>query len=365
MPAYKYTLKNGKTLWYAAFNYTDWTGEHKHTCKRGFKTQREAKEYERSFLEQINATTDITFGALAENYMEDMSHRLKPTTMESKEKILKYNILPYFADTKISDIDSLKIRKWQNEMISYLTASGKPYRESSLHYVNSQLSAVMNYAVKHYGLPSNPCSVTGTIGKLKTKEMQIWTVDEFNLFIGQIRGEHFITAFTTLFYTGLRCGELLALTPDDILPEKSVSVTKNFERVKGKWIVLTPKTEASIRTVAIPGFLYEMLQNYIGGIYGIQPSDRIFPFTAAALRYQLTKGVECAGLQPIRIHDLRHSHASMLINMGVDIVEISKRLGHESPKITLDVYSHLYPGRDREVADLLEKYHTMDSADEH
>lgn len=361
MPAYKYTLKNGKTLWYAAFNYTDWTGEHKHTCKRGFKTQREAKEYERSFLEQVNGTTDITFGALVENYLEDVSHRLKPTTMDSKRFILRKSILPYFADIKISDIDSLKIRKWQNEMISCKTRLGKPYSESSLHHINSQFAAVMNYAVKHYGLPSNPCSVTGSIGKLKTKEMQIWTLDEFNRFIGQVRKNSFSVAFYTLFYTGLRSGELLALTPDDILPDRSISVTKNFAcMANGKYIVITPKTEASIRNVAIPEFLYDMLQDYIGGIYGIQPSDRIFPFVRNTLRYHAVEGAKRAGLTPIRIHDFRHSHASLLINMGVDIVEISKRLGHESPKITLDVYSHLYPGRDREVADMLEKCHTTD-----
>ena len=74
MPAYKYTLKNGKTMWYAAFNYTDWTGKYRHTCKRGFKTQREAKEYERSVLDQQNATRDILFSSLVENYMEDKAY---------------------------------------------------------------------------------------------------------------------------------------------------------------------------------------------------------------------------------------------------------------------------------------------------
>ena len=72
MPAYKYTLKDGKTTrWYANFYFTDWTGEKKHICKRGFKTQREAKEYERSFLDQQNNTSDILFSSLVENYLEE------------------------------------------------------------------------------------------------------------------------------------------------------------------------------------------------------------------------------------------------------------------------------------------------------
>ena len=72
MHAHKYTSKNGKTMWYAAFNYTDWTGKYRHTCKRSFKTQSEAKEYECSFLEQQTTSSDILFTSLVENYLEDM-----------------------------------------------------------------------------------------------------------------------------------------------------------------------------------------------------------------------------------------------------------------------------------------------------
>ena len=109
MPAYKYTLKNGKTMWYAAFNYTDWTGQYKHTCKRGFKTQREAKEYENSFLNQQTASSDILFSSLIENYMEDMRHRLKPTTIENKRNIIEGKLLPYFSRLKVCDIDTIKV----------------------------------------------------------------------------------------------------------------------------------------------------------------------------------------------------------------------------------------------------------------
>lgn len=120
MPAYKYTLKDGKsTRWYANFYYTDWIGQKKHICKRGFKTQREAKEYERSYLDQQNSTSDILFSSLVENYLEDTSHRLKPTTMENKRFIIEGKLLPYFGKLKVCDIDTIKVRKWQSELISY------------------------------------------------------------------------------------------------------------------------------------------------------------------------------------------------------------------------------------------------------
>lgn len=153
MPAYKYTLKDSKTTkWYANFYYTDWTGGKKHICKRGFKTQREAKEYERSFLDQQNNTSDILFSSLVENYLEDMAHRLKPTAMENKRFIITGKLLPYFDRQKVCDIDTIKVRKWQNELLYYRDETGKPFSQTCLKTVNNQLSAIMNYAVAHYSL---------------------------------------------------------------------------------------------------------------------------------------------------------------------------------------------------------------------
>lgn len=137
MPAYKYTLKNGKTKWYANFYYTDWTGERKHICKRGFDTQREAKAYERSFMDQEKNSSDILFSSLVDNYMEDMEHRLKPTTMENKRNIIDGKLLPYFSRLKVCEIDTIKVRKWQNELISFRDENGKPYSQTYLKTVHN------------------------------------------------------------------------------------------------------------------------------------------------------------------------------------------------------------------------------------
>ena len=176
MPAYKYTLKNGKTMWYANFYYTDWTGEKKHICKRGFSTQREAKEYERTFMDQQNATSDILFSSLVTNYLEDMEHRLKPTTMENKRFIIDTKLLPYFGRQKVCDIDTIKIRKWQNELISSRDRDDKPFSQTYLKTVNNQMSAIMNYAVSHYHLALNPCKAAGSMGKSKADERPYWTL---------------------------------------------------------------------------------------------------------------------------------------------------------------------------------------------
>lgn len=356
MPTYKYTLKNGKTMWYAAFNYTDWTGQNKHTCKRGFKTQREAKEYERSFMDQQSNTSDILFSSLVENYLEDMEHRLKPTTMENKRYIIEGRLLPYFGRLKVCDIDTIKVRKWQNELISYRDSEGNPYSQTYLKTVNNQLSALMNYAVAHYQLPLNPCKAAGSMGKSKADEMHIWTQEQYEQFSGAIQKSSVKLAFDVLFYTGMRSGELLALTPTDILPTKRIDINKNYAKVKGEELLLEPKTPKAKRCISIPDFLYDDIKAYISKLYGIQKTDRIFYFTKSALEKEIKRGAEKVGLEPIRVHDLRHSHASMLIEMGFEPLEIAERLGHESVKTTLDTYSHLYPDKDQKLADALNKF---------
>ena len=356
MPAYKYTLKNGKTMWYANFYYTDWTGKKQHVCKRGFKTQREAKEYEYSFMDQEKNTSDILFSSLVENYLEDMSHRLKPTTMENKRFIINGKLLPYFGNLKVCDIDTIKVRKWQNELLSYRGDDGKPFSQTYLKTVNNQLSALMNYAVDHYRLACNPCRTAGSMGKSRAEEMKIWTQEQYEQFSNAIQKSSVKLAFDVLFYTGMREGELLALTPADILPSKRIDINKNYARIKGEELFLVPKTPKAKRSISIPDFLYNDIQAYISKLYGIEKGDRIFYFTKSALDKEIKRVAEKAGLPPIRVHDLRHSHASMLVEIGFSPLEIANRLGHESVKTTLDTYSHLYPDKDQHLADRLNQF---------
>lgn len=361
MPAYKYTLKDGKTtLWYANFYYTDWTGNKKHVCKRGFKTQREAKEYERTFVDQQHNTSDILFSSLVENYLEDMAHRLKPTTMDNKRFIIKGKLLPYFGNLKVCDIDTIKVRKWQNELISYRDETGKPFSQTYLKIVNNQLSALMNYAVSHYHLSVNPCRTAGSIGKSKAERMNIWTQKQYEQFSGAIQRTTIKLAFDILFYTGIRSGELLALTPADILPSKRIDINKNFARMNGEDLFLEPKTPKSKRCISIPDFLYDDIINYISMLHGIEKNERIFYFTKSVLEKEIKHIAKKIGLTPIRVHDLRHSHASMLIEMGFSPLEIADRLGHESVKTTLDTYSHLYPDKDYQLADQLNQFRKAD-----
>lgn len=350
MSVYKDEKRN---TWYCQFWYIDWQGIRKHKVKRGFKTKREAVNFEISFKDTAKTNVDITFESLYKNYKEQKMSTLKESTQETKINIIENHILPYFKKRKIAEIASQDIMKWQNEVRKL------GYSDTYLKTINNQLSTIFNYAVKHYGLTTNPCQIAGSMGSKKTKEkMQFWTLEEFNKFIDSVSGVGNKIAFEILFWCGLRKGELLALTPADILPSKEINITKTgrWKIVNGnkKFISTSPKTKKSLRKVTIPDFLYDEIKSYISKLYKIREDDLIFPYEGNnTLNGILERGIKKSGVKKIRVHDLRHSHASLCIEMGMSIPLISERLGHESIETTLNTYSHLYPNKQYTISDEL------------
>ncbi len=138
------------------------------------------------------------------------------------------------------------------------------------------------------------------------------------------------------------------------------NINKSYAKVKGEELFLEPKTPKAKRCISIPGFLYKDIPAYVAKLYGIEKGDRIFYFTKSALDKEIKRIAGKAGLPLIRVHDLRHSHASMLINLGFSALEIADRLGYESVKTTLDTYSHLYPDKDQQLADRLDQFRLAD-----
>lgn len=152
--------------------------------------------------------------------------------------------------------------------------------------------------------------------------------------------------------------ELLALTPADFdFQACTIRINKSYQRLEGKDIITDPKTVKSNRMITMPEFLSEELESYIGMLYGLNENDRIFQISKSYLHHEMDRGVKLSGVKRIRIHDLRHSHASMLVDMGVAPLEIAERLGHEKVETTLNTYSHLYPSTQSKLAGLLDKKH--------
>ncbi|MDY3909603.1 MAG: site-specific integrase [Eubacterium sp.] len=353
MPAYK-DIKTGK--WFAKFYYRDWQGKNKQKWKRGFSTKRDALAFEKEFLENLSENTDMTFQTLYEIYFNDMSARLKESTMETKKHIFDTKLIPFFGKMPINKITAADVRRWQSELMH----SNEHYSQTYLKQVNNQLVAIMNYAHRFFDLNTDPCGKAGSIGKNRAEEMEYWTLDEYMIFREGIRDK--TTAymcFEVLFWTGIREGELLALTPEDIhFGEKCIDINKTYQRLNSKDIISSPKTAKSRRRVPIPDFLCNELEKYLASIQITDENRRIFPYTKYFLKHEMQRGCDKTGVKRIRIHDIRHSHASLLINQGCDALILADRLGHEKVSTTLNIYSHLFPHKQHELLSVLENLGT-------
>lgn len=346
--------KTGK--WLIQYRYTDWQGKRRKSTKRGFATKREAEEWLRKFLITQKVDFDMKFEDFWKMYCADMETRLREHTMRTKKYIVELKILPYFGDKRVNAITAADIRQWQNELIKM------GYSPTYLKTINNQLSAIFNYAVRYYDLKSNPCAKAGSMGKSKAEEMDFWTVEEFRKFIDSVMNKRLsYMAFMTLYWTGMRLGELLALNPKDVdLEKRTISITKSYQRLGKKDVITPPKTPKSKRVITIPEFLAADIKDYMDSLYDLQENDRLFPITKYYLEHEMQREIKESGVKRIRVHDLRHSHASMLIELGFSPLEIANRLGHEKVETTLNTYAHLYPNKQTKLAERLDSEYRED-----
>ena len=342
---------NERGTWYSSFHYTDWQGVNRRKLKRGFQTKKEAQEWERRFRDRQSDEPNMLFSDFVELFYEDRRTRLRLNTYTNRKYLIDSQILPYFKDKRINQISASDVRKWQNMLLQ------KGYKDTYLRGIHSQLSAIFNFAVQYYNLKNNPCRAAGAIGKSRADEVEFWTQEEFEQFLLSMQDDWTChICFLILYWTGMRIGELLALYPEVIDFEKrTITVKRSYQRIHGEDVITEPKTERGKRVISIPPFLAEEINCYIASIYGIGEKDRIFPFTKGLLECAFKKGISQSGVKRIKIHALRHSHASLCVKLGFSPLEIAKRLGHEKIETTMNTYSHLYPDSQSIIADRLEE----------
>ena len=349
-------FKNKDTgTWYVQFRYTDWKGERQQKMKRGFATKKDAQAWEREFLMEKQADINMSFESFVGLYEKDIKPKIKLNTWITKESIIKQKILPYFQKKKLSEITAKDIIHWQNEIRELTDCHGRPLSKTYLKTVHNQLSAIFNHAIRFYGLQLNPAQKAGNMGMEEKKEMLFWTKEEYTKF-AEVMMDKPISyyAFEMLYWCGIREGELLALTPADFNFERcTVSINKSYQRINKQDVITPPKTPKSIRVIQMPKFLCEEMQDYFKMFYSLKDDSRVFPISKNYLHREMDRGSKAAGVKRIRIHDLRHSHVSLLIDMGFTALAIADRVGHESIDITYR-YAHLFPTRQIEMADKLD-----------
>lgn len=349
LPAFR--DESGNKTWFCKFNYTNWRGEKLTKKKRGFLTKKEALKWEHEFLNQHSESIEMSFREFFELYKRDRKPRIRENTWRTKEAIVNQKILPYIGDLMLNEINNVTIIQWQNELMKIKDKNGRNYSPTYLRTIHAQLSSILNHACRYYNLKTNVARDVGSMGEKEADEMLFWTQDEYERFIEAIKDKpESFYAFELLYWCGLRMGELLALTKEKFDFERhTLKIDESLQRIDGKNVITAPKTKKSIRTIVMPEFLNDEIKEYIDSFYKLKPKDLIFNFSKSFLHHEMDRGSKKSQVKRIRIHDLRHSHVSLLIELGFSATAIADRVGHESIDITYR-YAHLFPSKQKEMA---------------
>ncbi|MFQ9667656.1 tyrosine-type recombinase/integrase [Thomasclavelia spiroformis] len=293
-----------------------------------------------SFMARLDENQDTVFNDYIEIFYSNREAHLKLNAFLTKKNITEKNISPYFASYKLVEITPTIVIKWQNEIISKELDDGYNYSNAMLKTIHTQLSAVFNHAIRYYGLRQNPTKVVGRMGKPE-REILFWTTDEYKRFIVKIMDKPVnFCAFEVLYWYGIRLGKLLALMRSDFdLKKNKLRINKSIQKIHEKDIVSSPKTVNTYRTIDISKFLADEMYTYFKSLYRLKDDDRVFPITKSYFHHELNRESKAARVKHIRIHDLRHSHVSLLIEKGFSVLVIAEKVGHESIRIT---YKYIY-----------------------
>jgi integrase len=340
MPVYK--EENGT---YTVRFYADdkLTGKRKQIRKRGFKTRREAVQWEaKAKAEQMAATSSATFWDIFQRQLDNNDTSLSTRT---KKEAWISTYFAEFVDLPIEKISKADLVQWRNS----LKESGLAVRtlNCGLQYVRS----AFGFYNSVYG-GQNPAVVLKSfkLTKADKTEMKIWTPEQFQQFAEAVENPMMRAFFTFLYWTGCRRGEAIAITADCFQGNK-VHIFRSMKHFKNGFQPL--KTDSSERTITVDSATMAILEPWIqqadpfvfGGVtsLAITTIDRAF-----------REGIRLSGVDPIRIHDLRHSHASFLLNNGANIIAVSKRLGHATITQTLETYAHLMNDTEEKMMEIIE-----------
>jgi len=326
------------------------SGEKKRFMKRGFKTLREAKKAEVDFLYEFETADEenITFSEIADMYTDWYKKRRKESSYNKTESVIRIYLKTHFKNKLIKNITRRDIAVLHDKLLDKLSVA-------SAKKAHTILSAILNYAIKMEYLKTNVAREVGNIDLREPKRMNYWQLEEFKQFISVVDRLEYKALFMLLFYGGMRKGESLALTWKDIdLDNKTININKTTMKRR----VTTPKNESSVRKIQMPSHTMNLLAEL--KISKLSKPDYVVfgdfydSLSDTSVNRYFDNYIKKAGVQKIRLHDLRHSHASYLINAGNDIQIVSKRLGHANTSTTLDIYAHLYPSKEKEAINQME-----------
>lgn len=374
MPIYKMEgKKDGRQKYRVRINYSDVSGASRQLDRVAYGVEA-AKDLERRLLAELSVNlpdSAITLRRLHEEYKQSRKKSVRETTAKKSETIIDTHVTPYLGEKKLDELTTPVLQRWKNEI------DEKDLSLTTKQNIYAEFRALLNFGVRMGYLSANPLLKVGNFKDALHVPRQIdyYTTDEFQKFIraaevsakeaekkGNLREWHYYVFFAIAFYTGMRKGEIHGLQWDDI-DKGYITVRRSVaQKLDGPDRVTPPKNNSSIRTLQLPAPLIKILNEHkkrCEKTEGFTNQSRICGLSSALRDTTVEKKnkdyAEKAGIKKIRIHDFRHSHASLLANEGINIQEIARRLGHSNIEITWNRYSHLYPREEERAIQILNK----------
>lgn len=356
MPSFEQNEKNKK--WSVRFRAII-DGVEKQKRLSGFKTKKEANLAYLEFQSENNKKIkkeaskkepqEMLFKTLAEGYLQNLKTRVKESSYLTLQSKLNKHLIPSFGEKRIKEISPLTVLEWQQGIDHYAYKHKKSLR--------TLLSSIYKFGERYYDIHNVMAKVEPLRNVEPPKEMEYWTKEEFEKFIGACEEDEIKLLFKFLYITGCRKGECQAVTWRDIdFKNATVRINKNITRktTEGYYKVSSPKNLTSNRSIDLPKSFCKELENKKAENIDEFVFGGARPIPDKTIERAIKKYAEKAGVKIIRVHDLRHSCASLLISQGVSIVAVSKRLGHKDIEQTLNTYAHLMPREASKIVEIFE-----------
>lgn len=369
MPIYKQDgKKNGLQKYRVIVSFTDQNGEYKQISRTTYGKE-EAKQLEASLLDECKKTTDtrMTVSELVEEYLASKKQNVRATSYDKTRRILEIHVLPELGKYRLDRLTVPLLQNWKNSV------GERDISISTKHNIYSVLSAVLNYAAKTDRIASNPLLKIGNFRdamfESKQEKLHYYTPEQYLKFADVAKAQaiesgdwRYYVFFSIAFYTGMRKGEINALKWSD-LEGNIIHVRRSIaQKLKGDDVETPPKNRSSYRDLQAPAPLLTILYDQRSRQQQIPAFSDDFRICGgqtvlrdSTIEHRNQFFAKEAGLPHIRIHDFRHTHASVLINEGISIQEIARRLGHSKVEITWNTYAHLYPREEERAINILDK----------
>lgn len=357
----KKPTKDGRSYFFR-IKYKDIMGiTHDYTSPK-FKTKKEAVSEEAKYRLEVNQqktnTTNPTFQDIFDEYLNYRKEKVKPQSLSKIEDKMKH--LEPLKKIRVNDFNTSHYQDFLRNLNS---------KNLSCEYKNKILGilrATIKYSNKYYNTNETILKFIENYKKVNQikKEMQFFTYEEYKQFDSVIDNFMHHTFFETLYFMGTRQGEAQALNWNDInFDKKELNINKTLTtKIRGeKWTISSPKTKNSTRVLPIPENLLNDLKTLkkqtmeytdFKEDWFVFGNSLCFPENTI----QINKNKYCrlANVKQIRVHDFRHSCASLLINKGASIALVSKYLGHSNISITLNTYTHMYKSELNQITSVLD-----------